>query len=281
MEVSVVMASCNPNYDLLKMAIQSILCQTYKEFELIIVDDGSEKPIESTIKKISADERIKVFRIENSGLGAALNYGIKNSKGKYIARLDDDDMMLPERLEKQALFLENNPTVACVGTWFYDKYENKFFPHKKYPTKHDDIVKMLLRFRFSLAHTTLMFRREAFDKIGGYRIPGGGQDLDLELQLGTVGDLANIPAYLNCYSMSAGGLGTVNPKKYQAYMFALEDVVNRNLYPKYVKIALSSLESLKRIERSPLKKYREKLIRFFLITRVRLLGKELAQNDMF
>ena len=109
MEVSVVMASCNPNYDLLNWAIQSILCQTYKDFELIIVDDGSEKQIEPIIRRRFVDERIKIFRIENSGLGSALNHGIRNSKGKYIARLDDDDLMLPERFEKQVQYMKQHP----------------------------------------------------------------------------------------------------------------------------------------------------------------------------
>jgi len=275
MNVSVVMASCNPQYDLLKLAIQSVICQTYKDFELIVVDDGSEFPIEPIVKAFFVDNRIKVLRITNSGLGAALNYGIQQARGQYIARLDDDDLMLPERLEKQVTFLESHPEVSCVGTWFYDKNGNKYYPHRAYPTEHDEIVQSLLKFRFSLAHTTLLFRRHAFDAIGGYRIQRGGQDLDLELQLGTVGRLANIPERLTFYTMSANGLGTVNPQKYQAYLFALEDVVNRNLYPEYKHITLVSIDGLKRIENSPLKVIREKLIRYYLITRTRLFGKEL------
>lgn len=275
MEVSVVMASCNPNFDLLKMAIMSILAQTFNDYELIIVDDGSGMPIEPFVKSISNDSRIRVCRIKNSGLGAALNYGIENSAGNYIARLDDDDLMLPERLEKQVQFMERHPEVSCVGTWFYDKYGIKIFPHREYPIEHSEIVKSLLKFRFALAHTTLMFRRSSFEQIGGYRIPRGGQDLDLELQLGTVGKLSNIPEKLNCYTMSANGLGTVNPQKYQAYLFALEDVVKRKLYPEYMDIALSSIGGLKRIENSPLKNFREKAIRYYLINRCKFFGKSL------
>lgn len=276
MKVSVVMASCNPDYDLLKKSIQSVLNQTFKDYELIIVDDGSEKPLEPIIKSIFDDLRIRVYRIDNSGLGAALNYGIGKSTGIYIARLDDDDMMLSERLEKQVLFLEHNADVSCVGTWFYDKHDSKYFPHRKYPTGHNDIVKSLLNFRFSLAHTTLMYTRDAFERIGGYRIKRGGQDLDLILQLGTVGKLANIPEYLTYYNMSASGLGTVNPQKYQAYLFAINDVVNRNLYPEFRKISLSSVEHLKHIDKSPVKSLREKLIRYYLIMRVNIFGKTIG-----
>lgn len=271
-QVSVVMASCNPNYDLLKTAIKSVLCQTFKDFELIIIDDGSDLPIENFIKSITNDKRIITFRISNSGLGAALNFGISKSSGEYIARLDDDDLMLPNRLQRQVEFMNAHLDVSCVGTWFFDKSGNKIYPHRKYPEEHAEIVKSLLKFRFSLAHTTLMFRRNAFDKIHGYRIKRGGQDLDLELQMGTVGRLANIPEFLNCYTMSTKGLGTLNPQKYDAYIYALEDVVNRELYPDFRDITVSSINSLKRINDSSLKTIREKIIRFCLIMRIKLFG---------
>lgn len=277
-DLSIVMATYNPNCSLFKMAIQSVLCQTFGNFELIIVDDGSDTPIEPFVKSITNDRRVRIYRIKNSGLGAALNYGIEKSSSNYIARLDDDDLMLPERLEKQVRYLDNHPEVSCVGTWFYDKYGMKIFPHREYPTEHNEIVRSLLKFRFSLAHTTLMFRRSSFEQIGGYRIQGGGQDLDLELQLGTVGKLSNVPEILNCYTMSANGLGTVNSKKYEAYLFALEDVVKRKLYPEYMDIALSSIDGLRRIDNSPLKNYREKAIRYYLISRCKFFGKSLDMS---
>lgn len=275
MLVSVVMASCNPQVDLLKNAIFSILRQTYKEFELIVVDDGSDEPLLSVVRSISNDNRIIVYRINNSGLGAALNEGISHSRGHYIARLDDDDMMAPDRLMKQVGFLESHPEVVCVGTWHYDLFHGKYYPHRKFPTEHDTIISSLLHFRFSLAHTTLMFRRDAFNQIGGYRIQRGGQDLDLELQLGSVGKLANIPEYLNYYTMSAHGLGTVNPQKYQAYLFALQDVVDRNLFPQMRDVTMSSIKRLKFIDNSPVKSVREKLIRNLLVLRVKWFGREM------
>ena len=275
MRVSIVMASCNPNKELLQVAIESIIRQSYTDYEVIIVDDGSKDPVENYVKEITNDSRFKILRITNSGLGAALNYGIEHSSGEYIARLDDDDMMMEHRIQKQVDFLDLHPDVSCVGTWHYDKIGNRYYPHRKFPTDHEDIVKSLLVFRFALAHTTLMFRRIAFNKIGGYRIPRGGQDLDLELQLGTVGKLANIGEYLNYYTMSATGLGTNNPKKYEAYLFALEDVVKRNLYPQYEKISSKSVKMLKEINNSPFKNVREKAKRFFLIQRVKMFGKKL------
>lgn len=275
MKVSIVMASCNPNKELLRLALKSIIRQSYKDYEVIIVDDGSKEKVESYVNEITTDSRFKVFRIPHSGLGAALNFGIEHSSGEYIARLDDDDMMVESRIQKQIDYLDLHPEVSCVGTWHYDKIDDRCYPHRKFPTKHEEIVKSLLVFRFALAHTTLMFRKTSFEKIGGYRILGGGQDLDLELQLGTKGKLANIAEYLNYYNMSSTGLGTVNPKKYEAYLFALEDVANRNLYPQYQSIVLNTVKLLKEINKSPLKNVREKAKRFFLIQRIKLIGKKI------
>lgn len=271
-KVSVVMASRKPNPAMLKEAMVSILGQTYEDFELIIVDDGSDSPIEPIVERLSKDTRIRIYRIEPSGLGAALNYGISKAEGDYIARLDDDDMMLPSRLEKQVAFLERHFDVSCVGTWFYDKVGSKYYPHRKFPLDHDDIIKGLLACRFQLAHTSVMFRKSAWQAIGGYRVAGGGQDLDLFLQLGTVGKLANIGEFLNCYRMSATGLGTVNPKKTEAYLFALEDVQRRRLYPDYGEIIKSSVVKLKNsMKNAPKTKY----YRMLLVWRVKLLGKKM------
>ena len=272
--VSVVMASRNPDPVMLKESIESILGQTYNDFELIIVDDGSDSSIEPIVRSISEDKRIKVFEIPHSGLGAALNHGISNAKGEYIARLDDDDMMLPSRLMKQVEYLDNRADVSCVGTCFYDKVGNKYYPHRMYPVDHDGIVKGLLALRFQLAHTSVMFRKSAWQEIGGYRVAGGGQDLDLFLQLGVVGKLANISEFLTCYRMSATGLATINPKKHEAYLFALEDVVKRNLYPQYTDIAIASMERLK-VSQTKISKM--KYFRKLMVWRVKLLGKEFPQ----
>ena len=276
-KVSVVMAGRNSKPALLKEAIDSVLNQTFSDFEFIFVDDGSNNLMEPIIRSISCDERIVVYRIEPSGLGAALNFGISKSHGDYIARLDDDDVMLPTRLEKQVSFLDRHAEVSCAGTWFYDKVGEKCLPHRTYPVEHMTLIEDLLNLKWGLAHTTVMFRKDAFDKVGGYRISGGGQDLDLFLQLGTVGNLANVNEYLTCYTMSANGLGSVNPKKKEAYIFALNDVVERNLYPAYVEIAKSSIRRLKKENKSVL---RTRLIRTLMVWRVRLLGKTFSTLNL-
>ena len=272
MRVSIVMAGRNSNPAFLKEAIDSVLNQSFQDFEFIFVDDGSDNPMEPVVHSISNDARISIYRIEPSGLGAALNYGIKKAKGEYIARLDDDDLMLPTRLEKQFAFLNTNADVSCVGSFFYDMVGQKCYPHRKYPINNEEIIKGLLSLHWGLAHTAVMFRKTSFDTIGGYRIPGGGQDLDLFLQLGTTGKLANVDEYLTCYRMSETGLGSVNPKKKEAYLFALENVVNRDLYHENRDITLLSINKLKEGMQSPKKKRKTRKL---LVWRVKLFGKKL------
>ncbi len=99
-------------------AIESILNQTYKNLELIVVDDGSTDGSREIIDKIAIkDNRLKIFsHKKNKGISKALNKAISNSKGKYIARLDSDDVSLPQRLEKQVYILEKNTEIGVCGT---------------------------------------------------------------------------------------------------------------------------------------------------------------------
>lgn len=273
MKVSVVMACRDSKPALLKSAILSVLSQTYVDFEFIIVDDGSKYPISEVVHKISLDKRITVIRIEPSGLGAALNYGISNSQGEYIARLDDDDIMCPDRLKKQVQYLDANPNVSCLGTQLFDLFGNRFIEHRKYPIEHDDIIKSLLSLRWSMAHTALMYRRSSFNEINGYRIKGGGQDLDLLIQMGTVGKLANLDDYLVFYRMSTSGLSVNNPTKSLAYLFALNDVLERGLYPDFYKITKHSIKNINRKKTTPSK---VSMRRVLLIINVLIRGRRMV-----
>lgn len=114
--VSVVMCAYNTPHDFISAAIQSILDQTMVQFELLIVDDGSDIPID--ISKFS-DKRIKLFRNPNNkGISFSRNLAIKKALGKYIAIMDSDDIAEKERLEVELSFMEENPECVACGTWF-------------------------------------------------------------------------------------------------------------------------------------------------------------------
>ena len=114
--VSIVMG-CYNNEDTIKESINSILVQTYSNFEFIIIDDCSKDHTVDIINSIR-DSRIRLMiNSENKGLGYSLHTGVCEAKGIYIARMDADDISYPNRIEEEVLFLQKNPEVICVGSW--------------------------------------------------------------------------------------------------------------------------------------------------------------------
>jgi len=145
----------------LKKAIDSILNQTYKNFEFLIIDDGST---DNSIKiiKMYKDPRLRLVRNKkNIGLIKTLNKGLSLAKGKYIARMDCDDVSLPKRLEEQIKFMDQNPDIGVCGTaskpigkkvkWYY-------------PTD-PDYLKCKLLFTCCISHPTVMFRKNVLEKV--------------------------------------------------------------------------------------------------------------------
>lgn len=114
--ISVVMPTYNTPIPFLKEAVESVLDQTFRDFEFIIIDDGSTN--ESTVYLDGlTDPRVRLIRNEiNLGITKSLNIGFRAAKGKYVARMDDDDVSLPERFEKQLAFMESHPDVIVCGT---------------------------------------------------------------------------------------------------------------------------------------------------------------------
>lgn len=157
-KVSVVMPVYNAEQYLAE-AIDSILEQTFTDFEFIIIDDGSQDNSVNIVKSYD-DLRIKLYQNEyNMGIAASLNRGLDLSTGKYIARMDSDDISLPERFAKQVEYLEKNTNVAVVGCGiqlFGAKAEERIFS----PT-HEQL-KVDLLFNCCFAHPTVMFRRNLF-----------------------------------------------------------------------------------------------------------------------
>ncbi len=136
-------------------AIESILNQTYTDFEFIILNDGSTDKTEEIILSYSDPRIVYVRNEENLQIAKTLNKGIALAKGKYIARMDADDICLPERFEEQVLYMESHPEVDICGGWIKiigDK--NEIW---EYPVGHEKIKTAML-FDSALAHPSVMFR---------------------------------------------------------------------------------------------------------------------------
>ncbi len=153
--VSVVMPAYNAE-KYIKEAIDSVLNQTFKNFELIIVDDGSTDNTESIIKSYN-DNRIVYIKKKHSGISETLNLGIKRASGVYIARMDTDDMMYKNRLERQVAFMQNNPQYDMVGCGF--EWGNGK-PEKEYWQWPDNAEVKMYHFENGnvIGHPTVMFR---------------------------------------------------------------------------------------------------------------------------
>jgi glycosyltransferase involved in cell wall biosynthesis len=167
-EVSVVMAVYNER-PYLREAVESILDQTFRKFEFIIVDDGSTDGSADTLEEISKeDSRVRVFHLENQGPAGARNYALRHASGRYIAIMDGDDISLPERFEQQVRFLDKNPDVGILGTQVEVVDEHgEHIDYWSHPTDPATIAWRIL-FNACLIHSSVMMRRSLVSEMGGY-----------------------------------------------------------------------------------------------------------------
>lgn len=161
--ISVVMPVYNAeNY--LDEAIESILNQTYQDFEFIIINDGSEdKSLEIIEKYQKQDKRIVLISRENKGLIESLNEGIEKASGKYIARMDADDISLPERFEKQINLMIKEKIDICGGHYFIIDENNRYLSSRVVSSKID-FNKIILSRSVPFAHGSVMFRKSFYNE---------------------------------------------------------------------------------------------------------------------
>lgn len=184
-------------------AILSIRNQTYIEFEFLIVNDGStDNSLELIQRHAAEDDRIVVLDRPNGGIVHALNAGLERCQGKFIARMDGDDIALPERLAVQIRFLDENPDYVLVGTQIdIIDSQNNVIPTQDRPTQSAAIVRSCLeQGGGAICHPTFMLRAAAIRQIGGYQKSMQlAEDLDVILRLSEIGQVANVPERLLRY----------------------------------------------------------------------------------
>ena len=203
--ISVIMP-CYNSQKYVAEAIQSILNQTFKNFELIIIDDGSRDNTWETIKKFTKDKRVIAIKNEkNLGLAKTLNKAISRSHGTYIARMDNDDWAYPDRLEKQYTFLESHKEVGIVGgTMEIMNEEGKVTGKRVYSLTDSQIRQKIFRYS-PFSHPLIMIRRSVLDKAGLYN-PDFElvNDYELYFRIGLVSKFANLPDTLIKYRVLSG-----------------------------------------------------------------------------
>ena len=161
--ISVIMATYNTEIRYLKEAVESILGQTFRDFEFLIIDDGTDNGSESYLDEIT-DKRVRIIHNpSNMGITKSLNVGLREAKGKYIARMDADDVSKPTRFEKQFAYMEMNPDVVVCGTRSGSLSDIKNYnygkPEKKCEDRDSYRVKLLFMNPGPI-HPSTMIRRE-------------------------------------------------------------------------------------------------------------------------
>ncbi len=211
--ISVIMPVYNGE-KFLREAIQSILTQTFRDFELLICDDGSTDTTHVIAEEfVRADSRVRLIKSQHIGLEKILNLGLQGARSELIARMDADDIALPDRFAKQIEFLLGHPDVAVVGGQVAAIDETGQLLHIwSMPQEHLEIDDNHICGRnVAIVHPTVMMRRSAVLKAGGYR--GRIEDIDLWLRLAEQGKLANLSSVVLKYrriatSYSANGHAT-------------------------------------------------------------------------
>jgi glycosyltransferase involved in cell wall biosynthesis len=194
-------------------AIEGILNQTYKDFELILVNDCStDRTLEILKEYQKKDNRIKILTNEkNLKVSATTNRGIKEAKGEYIVKQDADDWSYPDRIEKQVKYMDTHPEVVLSSGNMEMCDENMTVRNRThFPTSHTEIMNVLLQFN-PMVHSAMIYRRETFLEVGGYGGLNTSEDYLLTMKMASKGKLGNIEDVLVKYRVLNTSLTAKSP----------------------------------------------------------------------
>lgn len=213
---------------LLRDAVASVLAQTLSNLELIILDDGSRDATWEVCQSFT-DPRIRVFRHDNMGVAATMNRGISLARGRYFARLDHDDLMLPEKLEKQHDFLDEHSNIALTGTWADIRSVDNIPTGRMHEhVTSCDAIRFFLLFDNPFVQSSMLVRLDVLRGEGGYCEDRSREPDDYELfsRLARHHVIVNLPEVLTIYRETANSLSRFS---------------GNPLLPKVVRIAAENL----------------------------------------
>lgn len=190
-------------------AIRSVLDQSFCDFELLVLDDGSDdRSPDIAMAFAEADDRVRVIAREHRGLVASLNELMDGASAPLIARMDADDVCLPKRFLRQTNFLKSQPRTVCVGgSVLFIDHRGETLGRGAALLSDGAIQDAAMRGRSPICHGAAMYRAEAARRVGGYRGRAHpASDLDLWLRLGELGELANLPDDVLAYRQHGSSL---------------------------------------------------------------------------
>jgi glycosyltransferase involved in cell wall biosynthesis len=209
----------------LREAIDSILNQTFKDFEFLIINDGSTDSSQTIVESYD-DPRIHLINQKNKGLSETLNIGLDLSNGEYIARMDADDISMNNRLSEQVSFMDKNRDVGICGTFaiIIDK-NGHGIGRIVSPQKHEEIKAQLL-FNTSLAHPSVIFRKSIFKIHNLQYLNVKSEDYELWVRSANITKLANINKFLIKYRYGVGISENINKNK---CISSTNEIIKKNL----------------------------------------------------
>lgn len=220
--VSIVLPVYNcPQY--VGAAIESMLAQTWCDYELIIIDDGSRDETPEVLRRYH-DPRIRLYGQTNRGLAATLNRGIELAQGKYIARQDQDDVSLPKRLAMQVAHLDANPACALVGTWAEIWRDGSRTGQLHRHPCDNSTLKFELLLNNPFVHSSMMIRRAALDRVGVYSTDAARQppeDYELWSRIAREYEVANIAEVLHMYREVEGSMSREGPSPFMEHLVTI------------------------------------------------------------
>ena len=184
-------------------AIQSIKDQTLQDWKFVIVNDGSTDGTREFLDQID-DSRFVIVHQENTGTAGAANHGLEHVDTPFVARMDDDDISLPERLEKQAAFLRDHPEVGLVGAQMAPLGSSGVGRSLEMPVTHGEVMDYMMSGQHGLAHSCIMMRTEVVKQVGGYWQYNLNDAWDLMIRMGEAAEVANIDEVLHYYRVHEG-----------------------------------------------------------------------------
>ena len=214
--ISVVMPVYNAE-KYLDEAITSLLIQSYENFEILAINDGStDSSVEILKKYASIDTRVKIISQKNKGIVAVLNRGIDEAKGEYIARMDADDVSFPNRFKDQIETFQNNPDADLVyGDFEVIDEQSRFMYRELTPPLNEDIQEALF-VRNPIAHGSVMFKKDIIERVGYYSDEfGPTEDLELWMRISRQGILVGTGSSLYRWRVNTTGITMTNNKESQ------------------------------------------------------------------
>jgi glycosyltransferase involved in cell wall biosynthesis len=224
--------------------LKSVVNQKYIN-RIYLILDRVEMNIFSKIDIINKYDNIEILVSKKPGIVEALNLGLLNSKAKYIARIDSDDLMTENRIKIQRDYMEENRSCICSGSYLEVFGDNQKKYIKKYPT-HFKAIKHRMEYQNSIAHPSVMYLADKAKHVGGYRnLFEGSEDYDLWFRLSKEGEIRNINLPLTMYRKSLGQYSM----KFSGYRVSLDSLVRIvNLYPESMNLKINYYQDISSIK---------------------------------